>query len=85
MKVRNILTVIAVCITGLATPADTEDKRVVGWLENVMIYPERLSIRAKLDTGARHPFLNAPDKEDFFVDASTQFTINPSCQGAKRL
>jgi hypothetical protein len=71
MKARNLLMAIAICMTGFASPGATEDKRVVGWLEIVRLCPENLSIRAKLDTGARNSSLNAPRVELFEREGTT--------------
>jgi len=51
-----------------ATPRakTTRDARpVVGWIENAVIGPGALLIRAKLDTGARTSSLNAPNYKLF--------------------
>ena len=40
-------------------------KPVAGWVEYVMILPENLKIKAKLDTGARHSSLNAVNIVEF--------------------
>jgi hypothetical protein len=37
----------------------------VGWLERVQIYPENLTLRAKLDTGAKTSSLNASNIKEF--------------------
>jgi hypothetical protein len=39
--------------------------QVVGWVENVSIFPGNFKIKAKLDTGARHSSLNAADIHEF--------------------
>jgi hypothetical protein len=46
-------------ISLLTTPALAQGRTVVGWVENVCIYPGNLLICAKLDTGARSCSLNA--------------------------
>ena len=59
---RNFLTLFLVILgsLGLACPAVSMDKQVVGWIEGVRIYPGNLLVRAKLDTGAKNSSLNAP-------------------------
>jgi hypothetical protein len=47
------------------SPVAAQSKQVVGWLENVCIYPGDLIIRAKLDTGARNSSLNASHITEF--------------------
>ena len=46
-------------------PSDTTSKRIIGWLELVHIYPGRLAIRAKMDTGAKSASLNATGLTEF--------------------
>jgi hypothetical protein len=50
---------------------------VVGWIENAVIEPGGLLIRAKLDTGARTSSLNAPDYKLFERDGEhwVRFTV----------
>jgi hypothetical protein len=45
--------------------ADTQNRRIVGWLERVKICPENLSLRAKMDTGAKTSSLNASNIKEF--------------------
>lgn len=40
--------------------------RVAGWVENVILFPGNLKVRAKLDTGARNSSLNADDIVEFY-------------------
>jgi hypothetical protein len=62
-----------------ATKATTSPKPhpVVGWIENALIDPGGLLIRAKLDTGARTSSLNAPDYKIFDRDGQpwVRFTV----------
>ena len=53
-------------MTGTKTPP--KDRPVVGWIENALIDPGGLLIRAKLDTGARTSSLNAPNYKIFDRD-----------------
>jgi hypothetical protein len=50
---------------GMSIFALAEEKRIVGWIESVSIYPGNLKIKAKLDTGARNSSLNARNLEQF--------------------
>lgn len=43
----------------LGADAWPAEKQVAGWIENVIIFPGNIQIKAKLDTGARHSSLNA--------------------------
>jgi len=45
----------------VAMPALAAELSVVGWVERVVINPGSLSLRAKLDTGAKTSSLNAAD------------------------
>lgn len=47
------------------------EKRVVGWVEKVKLLPGKLTIHAKLDTGAESASLHASDVEDFEKDGRT--------------
>jgi hypothetical protein len=51
--------------------AFAEEKRIVGWIENVSIYPGNMKIKAKLDTGARHSSLNAKNLQQFKRNGDT--------------
>ncbi len=53
------------------------EKRVVGLIEKVKIYPEKLLFYAKLDTGARHSSLNADRMQRFKRDGKdwVRFTV----------
>jgi hypothetical protein len=44
---------------GFAASSSEKGKQIVGWIEYVTILPENLTIKAKLDTGARNSSLNA--------------------------
>ena len=47
------------------TPAVPPSKQIIGWLELIHIYPGRLAIRAKMDTGAKTASLNATRLVEF--------------------
>lgn len=51
--------------------AIAEEKRIVGWVETVSIFPGNVKIKAKLDTGARNSSLNAKNVEQFKRDHET--------------
>lgn len=48
--------------------ADGQETLVAGWLERVILSPQKLVFTAKLDTGAKHTSLNASDIEVFDHD-----------------
>jgi hypothetical protein len=73
----SIIGVLIVSITvGLSIFAVAAEKRIVGWVEIVSIYPGNLKIKAKLDTGARNSSLNAKDLEQFQRDGQTWVRFN---------
>jgi hypothetical protein len=55
----------------VACPASAAPKTIVGWIEKVRIYPGAPLIRAKLDTGAKHCSLNAPNITEFQRNGET--------------
>jgi hypothetical protein len=61
------LLIVPICV-GLSVFAFAAEKRVVGWIENVSIYPGNMKVKAKLDTGARNSSLNAQNLEQFKRD-----------------
>lgn len=65
MKVLSSLLAIVLSILAPTTPIAAQDKKVVGWVEKVRIYPGDLVIHAKLDTGAKHSSLNASHVIEF--------------------
>ncbi len=56
--------IASVLVLGLNSYAIPQDKQVVGWVENVTIYPGNFKIKAKLDTGAKHSSLNAANIQE---------------------
>jgi hypothetical protein len=52
-------------IWGFSTAVYPDEKRVVGWVENIRIFPGNLKIKAKLDTGALNSSLHAIKVEQF--------------------
>jgi hypothetical protein len=55
----------------LGSPAISMEKQIVGWVENVILFPGNLKIKGKLDTGARNSSLNADTIEEFERDGTT--------------
>jgi hypothetical protein len=52
----------------LVLPGSAAQKKVVGWIEKVRIYPGGLTIRAKLDSGAEYSSLHATNLTEFARD-----------------
>ncbi len=50
---------------GMVLPVSAQNPITVGWLESVQICPENLTLRAKLDTGAKTSSLNAFNIKEF--------------------
>jgi hypothetical protein len=57
--------------------ADNQEKKTIGWIENVQILPENLSLPAKIDTGADNSSLNITNPMEFDKDGKPwiRFTI----------
>jgi len=49
----------------LALPAMAGEKKVVGWIEKVRLYPGNLIVHAKLDSGAEYSSLDATNLTEF--------------------
>ena len=67
-KSSTITLLIVSIFVNLSTFAIAAEKRIVGWVETVSIYPGNVKIKAKLDTGARNSSLNAKNLEQFERD-----------------
>jgi len=66
VKTLYFLLAIAGVISLVPTPLVTaQNKQVVGWLEEIRIYPGNLVVIAKLDTGAKNSSLNASNITEF--------------------
>ena len=66
MKTRHASIWVSLTVVLLfIPPAGAHEKTVVGWLEKVWIDPGDVLVHAKLDTGARHSSLNAPEIMEF--------------------
>jgi len=63
------LLIVPICV-GFSVFAFAAEKRVVGWIETVSIYPGNMKVKAKLDTGARNSSLNAQNFEQFKRDGA---------------
>ena len=70
-KLSKIGLLIASFSVGGSIFALAAEKRIVGWIETVNIYPGNLEIKAKLDTGARNSSLNAENLEQFKRNGET--------------
>lgn len=70
MKFRSTtsLSLIYLALTlllGVSNDVYSGDKQVVGWVEEVKIFPGKLKIKAKLDTGALNSSLHAIQIDEF--------------------
>lgn len=52
---------IAGAAGGLTHPSAASGPRAVGWVEHVLVLPEKLTLKAKLDTGAQTTSVGASD------------------------
>lgn len=56
------------CIPTLPAGALSAEKQVVGWIENVYVFPGNFKIKAKMDTGAKSSSLHADQIYEFKRD-----------------
>lgn len=58
-------------------PSLAQEKEMVGWKERLVIYPEKITIHAKIDTGADSSALDAEDIVEFKKDGRKwiRFTV----------
>lgn len=56
---------ILVSISSNAYPAQSSDKLTVGWAEEILILPDNIVVRAKIDTGADHSSLHVKNTTEF--------------------
>lgn len=66
MTKRRIVAAGFAGLLAASDPAAGHEAQVTGWLELARLYPSGLTIRAKLDTGARTSSLNARHATRFF-------------------
>ncbi len=59
MKLFLALVIVTAGVLNLAGPAGAGEKKAVGWVEKVRIYPGDLLLAAKLDSGAEYCSLDA--------------------------
>jgi hypothetical protein len=69
----------------LALPAAAGEKRVVGWIEKVRLYPGNFLVHAKLDSGAEYSSLDAGNMQIFERDGKTwvRFDLEEKREGKK--
>ena len=51
-----------------AATSNPREQHIIGWIENVEIHPESVSVSAKIDTGADHSSLNVIKPTEFLKD-----------------
>ncbi len=71
------LCILTLVIFGAVPNAIASDKKVIGWIEKVAISDKLIILSAKIDTGARHSSLNAPNMKMIEKDGNSwvKFTI----------
>jgi hypothetical protein len=68
----------------MALPLVAADKKVVGWIEKVRIYPGNFLVHAKLDSGAEYSSLDAANLTEFDRDGKRWVRFDlPQGEGAK--
>jgi hypothetical protein len=60
-----VIALLSTLAVGLAASLQAGEKQIVGWVEQVRLYPEDLVLDAKLDTGALHCSLDAENLNYF--------------------
>lgn len=65
--------------------AHTQTKEIVGYIESARLYPGNLSLRAKIDTGAKTSSLNAPDISFFDRDSKQWVKFDVINQKGKKI
>ncbi len=63
----------------------TQTREIVGYVERARIYPGNLSLRAKIDTGAKTSSLNAPHTSSFKRDNKQWVTFDVINQKGKKI
>lgn len=65
MKTFRLICLPFIFLIAINTACFASDKRHIGWIENVTIYPGNLEFKAKMDTGARTSSINARNIKGF--------------------
>jgi hypothetical protein len=71
VKLLKLGAMIVAISVGVSIFVFAAEKRIVGWIEIISIYPGNIKIKAKLDTGARNSSLNAQNLERFKRNGET--------------
>jgi len=72
-------------LLALALPGAAGQKKVVGWIEKVRIYPGNVLVHAKLDSGAEYSSLDAANLTEFTRDGKqwVRFDLEEKREGKK--
>lgn len=80
MNLSLLQRIAAICLVLLATPfsATAADKtpRILGWVEEGLLLPEKVAVKMKLDTGALTSSMDARDLELFERDGEKWVRFN---------
>ncbi|CAM3084870.1 ATP-dependent Zn protease [Ectopseudomonas mendocina] len=80
MNLSLLQRIAAICLVLLATPfsATPADKtpRILGWVEEGLLLPEKVAVKMKLDTGALTSSMDARDLELFERDGEKWVRFN---------
>lgn len=79
------ISITLVIILSISLNAVAEEKQIIGWIEKVHIYPGRLSVRAKIDTGAKISSINAPEINKFKRNGNEWISFTVENQKGKRV
>ena len=68
--INSLTTVLALAFSSTISYAvmEEQDKLIIGWIENVRIFPESFLMAAKIDTGADNSSLNVSEVSEFLRD-----------------
>lgn len=74
---RGWLTMLVCLLLVMGASQSVLAKEVIGWVENIRVYPGDVKLRAKIDTGAKTSSLGCECKKTFVRDGKTwlAFTI----------
>ena len=77
--------IIGLAACAFAAPAASQTRKtiLVGYLENAIILPSGMSMKAKMDTGARTTSINAVDIERFKVKGEEWVRFTVKAKGRK--
>lgn len=83
MAIRSVSTLLLILFCTSVSSA--EHKKVAGWIENVILYPGKVMLKAKLDTGAKTSSLNTPYYKTFTREGKSWVRFDVENKEGKRV